>query len=335
MINSIVSCKQVLKTPEIQAHLNSSNKWWSNYIFHFSHVVNVASILNNNKLYSREQLDKFGLSNLNDNASQEVMEGTDDKYKDYVRFYFRPLTPTQYHNEGIRANQEITELNAHCPVPVFLLFDTALLDEKNTEFSYESLASHHYVELYSGKEALALAPFHHIYHNESTYGLDGSLIRKRRHAEIVVKQECDLRYLNKIVCRNDAEARTLKTLLTEEALDLYENMICIVGVDEFDTNNPDTIFRNTYLQILWVSLSSTKCVFHFNKQCNHNRELLIEFLDEDNKQICYVHDKNFTIHKSKTFSVVKLDKYLEDKKVVTVKAFLDNHLVFMNRFKRK
>ena len=37
-----------------------------------------------------------------DNASQSVISVTMDDAKDYARLYFRPLTPTQFHNEGYK-----------------------------------------------------------------------------------------------------------------------------------------------------------------------------------------------------------------------------------------
>lgn len=333
-MHQVLNCKAALKSPEIQAYLNESNRWWSYYIFHFSHVQNIASILNNGKLYSREKLEKLGLTDINDNASSDVINGTDEKYKDYVRFYFRPLTPTQYHNEGIRATAEITELNAHCPVPVFLLFDTAILDEHYTKFSYESLASHYHVNLYSGSAELLQAPFHHIYHNESTYGLDGNLIRKRRHAEIVVKHECSLHHLKKIVCRTDAEARTLRHLLNKQAFNKYEHMICIVGIDEFDTLNPNTIFRNNYLQIVSTTLRTSEFELKFNKPCIYPRELNIVFKDSQNNQICYAENKKFIVTDSKTYKIIELDKFLNDKKVVFIEITMDNRLVFKNKYTR-
>jgi hypothetical protein len=53
-----------------------------------------------------------------DNASRNVMANTDPYVRDFVRLYFRPQTPTQYRNEGIRP-KNMRELESHCPVPVF------------------------------------------------------------------------------------------------------------------------------------------------------------------------------------------------------------------------
>ncbi len=329
-MQSIRSCKDVLKSPEIQSYLNDSNRWWSNYIFHFSHVTNIASILNNNMLLSREELDKFSNTNLNDNASQEVIDGTDNEFKDYVRFYFRPLTPTQFHNEGIRAKEEITTLNAHCPVPVFLLFDTAMLDDDDFYFSYESLASHYEIPLHQGEEALLNAPFHHIYHNESTYNLDGHTIRKRRHAEVVTKKQCDLKYLKKIVCRNTAEADTLKDLLNDNALALYVDKICVIVVDDFDTKNYFTLFEPPYLQIVNVSVDKKDSTINFNKASLSKRNLKVNWFDLNGKPICnYIKEDFVSPTPAQSFNMLN---FLDNHRQVRVTVELDSCLVYSNQF---
>ncbi len=72
-------------------------------------------------LLSRRQLEKSGKL-LTDIAGPEIIESTPDEWKRFVRLYFRPRTPTQYRNEGIRPKGSL-KLGAHCPVPVIFLFD--------------------------------------------------------------------------------------------------------------------------------------------------------------------------------------------------------------------
>jgi hypothetical protein len=77
-----------------------------------------------------------------ENASRKVIDGTDPAHLRFVRLYFRPKTPTQWHNEGIRAPSERTSLNAHCPIPVFFCFDlVGLLSEDNVWFSDGNIGS--------------------------------------------------------------------------------------------------------------------------------------------------------------------------------------------------
>ena len=81
-------------------------KWWSEFLFHFSDISNVVSILNRGKLYSRNKALRLGLMH-NDNADDDVIGNTGLSAKDYVRFYFGALTPTQYHNEGLKPKSQI------------------------------------------------------------------------------------------------------------------------------------------------------------------------------------------------------------------------------------
>ena len=52
-------------------------------------------------LYSRNLALKAELMH-NDNASRQIIDCTKSDVTDCVRFYFRPLTPTQYYNEGFK-----------------------------------------------------------------------------------------------------------------------------------------------------------------------------------------------------------------------------------------
>ena len=75
--------------------------WWPKFAYHYTDVTNAVSILSSGKLYSRVKAGAKGVME-NDNASRQVIDMTETRATSYVRFYFRPLTPTQYHNEGVR-----------------------------------------------------------------------------------------------------------------------------------------------------------------------------------------------------------------------------------------
>ncbi|BCC57934.1 TPA: DUF4433 domain-containing protein [Bacillus cereus] len=327
---TVISCKKLLQSPDVVNSLPYGCKWWSKYIYHFSHVTNIASILNDGLLRCRNQVKEIKNENLNDNASSNVIDGTEEKYKDYVRFYFRPLTPTQYHNEGIRAKNEITNLDAHNPVPIFLLFDTAILDEPNVFFSYESLASRHHVSLYHGFEKLAEAPFHYIYHNESTFNLDGPQIRKHRQAEVVIKDQCNLKYLQKIVCRTKAEADTLKSLLNVTAFNKYNNKICFFNQGTFDTRDVTTMFYDDYLQVLDVQQSKSNLIVKFNKVDKHSRDVDIKWFSKEGKKICEFVKKDYA-HNSNRLNITMGD-FLISHDLVKVILKLDGRLIYFNRF---
>ena len=79
-------------------------KWWAYNAFHYTNLDNAVNILKSGFLYSRSQSSKNNLMQ-NDNASRKVIDITDPVIVNYARFYFRPLTPTQYYNEGYKHPQ--------------------------------------------------------------------------------------------------------------------------------------------------------------------------------------------------------------------------------------
>ena len=101
-----------------QSWLTESQRWWPDHLFHFTDILNAVKILNDGVMFSRLQLEK-NKELITDIASKKVIESTDLKWKNYVRLYFRPRTPTQYTNEGFRPKDQ-RKLESHCPVPIFL-----------------------------------------------------------------------------------------------------------------------------------------------------------------------------------------------------------------------
>jgi hypothetical protein len=97
---------------------------WPRFFFHITDASNVVSILRDSELLCREVVQATGRMQ-NDNASAAVLEGTHPDNFKAVRLYFRPRTPTFWHNEGICPDGRCTKYGAHCPMPVALLFDSA------------------------------------------------------------------------------------------------------------------------------------------------------------------------------------------------------------------
>ncbi|WP_426273662.1 DarT ssDNA thymidine ADP-ribosyltransferase family protein [Exiguobacterium sp. R-17] len=292
--------KEILRSQLVRNHIATRRHWWSEYIYHFSHVTNIASILNEGKIKSRAEIMRKLPIGYNDNASSEVIDGTSFDVHEYVRFYFRPLTPTQYRNEGVKSNFEVDQFNAHCPVPVFLLFDTDILEDERTMFSYESLASRHHVERYNNIYDFIRAPFRDIYHTGPISREDNSsIIKKRRHAEVLIKDSYDLSLLRLIICRTEAEQETLFNLIDENAKRLYRDKIVLLKNDycrdmfyydklminkvtKIDDqiiiyfNKCDTLLRN--ISIKWTNLQGIILTYWTSLDTN-----LSEFMQEGNK----------------------------------------------------
>ncbi len=201
--------------------------WWHKFLFHYSDISNIISILNSGKLYSRNKALELGLMQ-NDNADDDVIGNTGLSAKEYVRFYFGALTPTQYHNEGFKSKHTIQH-NAHCPVPVFLLFDfVKLLAREDSRFSSGNIAASG-VDIYNNIESLNQLEFENIYHRGSTYHESNpSHITYCRHAEVLIPDELNIYDCIEYVCvRSEAEKQTLLYHLDEDIKQKLEQKIRI------------------------------------------------------------------------------------------------------------
>ena len=111
---------------EIQQHIQAWSKrlgnlgWWQKYVYHFTDVQNAARILTDGIIYCRAEAVRRGRMVV-DNASPEIIAQTRTEFTRFVRLYFRPRTPTQFRNEGIRP-RTARVLGSHCPVPILFLF---------------------------------------------------------------------------------------------------------------------------------------------------------------------------------------------------------------------
>ena len=113
--------------------LEGSRRWWTQWLFRSDHVENTAAILNSGKLLSREAAESPHLI-VKDSGNPALIRQLTPEQRRYVRLYFRPRTPTQYANEGIRPKDKI-EYEAHMPVPVYLLFSIAMLMDEGVQFT--------------------------------------------------------------------------------------------------------------------------------------------------------------------------------------------------------
>jgi hypothetical protein len=96
--------------------LNYERSIWKGYIYHFTHVENAASIIQSEQLRARNYCQTF-----RDSAGTTLIHNTGNDVKDFARFYYRPKTPTQWHNEGLGKRRG--DIYALCPVPIFFRFD--------------------------------------------------------------------------------------------------------------------------------------------------------------------------------------------------------------------
>jgi hypothetical protein len=198
--------------------LDARRAWWPQFVYRFDDVRSVASILQRGAVLSREQCDREGIEH-HDAANQAIIEATPYAHR-YVRLFFRPLTPTQFHMEGIKAAADLSATKEHCPVPVFLLFDSGgLLGEQGVQFSDGGIARRSRYRVGRSAEFLQTIPFESVYHDGPLPDdpSERSDIIFRRHAEVLIENEVDLRFLKHIRCRTGPERDTLLYLLGDAA----------------------------------------------------------------------------------------------------------------------
>ena len=244
----------------------SERRWWPKFLFHFTDIRNVAQILRDNILYSRAQVEKQRKLAVS-SGSPKVLAGTDEKVKNLVRLYFRPKTPTQYHAEGVHSQQSLNKSDfpfAHCPVPVFLLFDAAaILSREDCLFSDRGLGGRGY-HIGSTARELSELPWKQIYHNKSLDRNNPGIARdivSRRNAEVVIPDHLTLGSLKFIYCRSEAEKETLLHLLSPELRIRYRSRILA-------STRSDLFFRKrTFIESVMLSSNHIRLRFSPDTNC--------------------------------------------------------------------
>ena len=179
--------------------------WWPRFVYHYTDVNNAINVLNTGVLYSRAEAQARGLM-VNENAHPEIIAGTDPDHLDFVRLYFRPRTPTQYVNEGIKPPRQRD--NGHCPVPVFFVFDLAeVVGRDDARFSSGTLASHRHGHSDKRDYFVNTIPWRDVY-GDGVPRTDA--IKKARAAEVVIPGGLPIGpELKGIFCRSPGERVTL------------------------------------------------------------------------------------------------------------------------------
>ena len=166
--------------------IGPARQWWPKYVFRFDDIQNAVRILQSGKVSCRAKRGEAL-----ETASQEVLGHTEETWKNHVRLYFRPRTPTQYQVEGFRPKGQFGSLQAHMPVPVFFLFDAKdILTRASTKFSNGNLAAH--PEVGENADFFETIPFEKVYHDSWMSDGEKPNIKFHRHAEVVVPDELDL-----------------------------------------------------------------------------------------------------------------------------------------------
>lgn len=232
-------------------------RWWLRYAFHFTDVNNAAGIIASGQLLSRRLALSESAMKV-ENADVSVIARSPELTETSARFYFRPKTPTQYHNEGHRPTANRHSHNAHCPVPVFFLFPLGpVLTRPGCVFT-NTAAYWSEVEVGSSIDELRSLHWEHIYSDGPMPASQRNAITGYRRAEILVPDSMPLDSVFRIVCRSAAERDTLLTLLDKDVRKEWRQRIELAGAIGRD------LFQGNWLYMLTATWSSDGLVFKFN-----------------------------------------------------------------------
>ena len=302
----------------------TERRWWPNFVFHYTDIRNAVSILQDGRLYSRLQAEHKGKLVIS-SGSPDILSGTSLDIRDCVRFYFRPKTPTQFHAEGVHSAQSLVESrfpNAHCPTPVFFLFDApGILSRPDVRFSDRGLGGGSY-RLGATLDELEALPWKKIYHQGWIDRSDPESARNIvscRNAEVIVPQELGLQTLRFIYCRSEAEKDTLLHLLPPELRQQFQSKI-------FASNRSELFFRRrTFIESATLLANRVHLRFSPDTECPGPFHLRIEITTS---QIFPQEVESFILGPSYEYVIAFPRPLLH----YTIQVTLDSHLVYANTF---
>lgn len=206
------------------AALPEYRRWWPFFAYHFTNVANAVNIVTSGAILSRDEATRRQLM-VTDNASAAVIQSTNPDHFKYARLYFRPRTPTQYHNEGIRPRAQRTGLNAHCAMPVFFFLDfVSVMSADETLFSDGNIASSR-ATIRNDEQFFTTIPFVDVY-SDGGMGTRAGDLTFRRHAEILAPNALPLApHLKFVCCRSVAERQTFLHLLGPQLRPSWEAQV--------------------------------------------------------------------------------------------------------------
>jgi len=305
------------------AKLDLSREWWPRFLFHFTNIRNAVSILSSGELLSRSLL--LNDERFDDSASPDIIQQTSDVWKDYVRLYFRPRTPTLFNNEGFRPKAKLS-LNAHCPMPIYFFFDLEdVICREDSLFSWGSLARKD-PKVFSTFEDFKNAPFDLIYHDSGFGESDRDTIINHRQAEVIVPKRLSLESLKYIRCRSQAELETLRYYLPGQTLQRWREKMAAKP-----RYGP---FFNRWVYIEQATLTKDSVVFTFHlPNDQEDRGPFVAHLEITEKWTGEKYiwdDPSYEIANRVEFNLSNL-KYPDD---YEVRLTLDGYPAFTGRYQR-
>lgn len=305
----------------------STRRSWPHYLYHYTDIKNVVSVLKEGILHSRGHLERNNIV-FSDTGSHEVLRWTDNEVIVCVRLTFRPLTPTQYHHEGIKTqvllNSGDSFARTHSPVPVFLIFDAVqVLSRQETLFAEVGLARVGASRLSTSEELINL-PWKDIYGIGPLKQNDPEKATKnsRRNAEVIIPKHLDLDSLRSIHCRSVAEQETLLHLLSDKARRKYAGIIT--------STRRESLFHRKRSFVTQVILGEEGAIINFwpDTHCPGPYNIKINIHNLSTKQ------RLTTVAEREAIGVMKVP-FIQSIAEYRFELYLDDFLAYANSYESK
>lgn len=300
----------------------SERRVWPQFLFHYTDITNAVYVLRTGYLYSRQHLEEHDMLPVSAGSSA-VLAGTRAQYRDCVRLYFRPRTPTQFYAEGIHSRRSLEMSvfpDAHCPVPVFFLFDAAsILARADCQFSDGGL-NNSQARVLSTAVDLRNLPWKRIYHTGPHSRTQETDIPFRRNAEAIVPRKLDLAALRYIYCRSDAERETYLNLIDSDLRDRYGRQIVA-------STRSDLFYRRRSF-VVTARLTSDRVWFQFSPETQSPGpfQLVVDIIAEpDNYRYA---DEDYCLD-GPAILALSLPRTCRE---YTIRVCLDEHLAYQNSY---
>jgi hypothetical protein len=209
---------------------------WPRYLFRHERFENIVQILRSGELLSRNDAANRGFVDV---APADIIDVRLIAH-DFVRLYFRPKNPTQYHIEGIRKANELYH-GKHAPILFVMVFRApALLCRTNTQFSDGNMQSTA-TDMGRDDAFFGTIRFDLVYHEGAFQHLDTV---RARCAEVLIESPLQIdEALVAVLCRSAAERQTLLHACGR-LTDALKNKIVVyreVGIFERRFANVETV----------------------------------------------------------------------------------------------
>ena len=269
-----------------QSLSNSRYPWtskWPSRIFRHDPIENIVQILESGSLLSRDDSNEIRTRDI---AARDVINSTDEPHQ-FVRLYFRPRTPTQYHVEGIRKTTECYQTDTSCLIGLMIFQSRNLLSRSDVKFSDMNMQSSAVSVGFSEEFFNTNIDFSSVYH----HGWQGSSesIRKARCAEVLLESPLSIHdCLQHIYCRTNAERDTLLHLLSRETSERWRDKILV--------SDDMKLFERKYCFVDDVYITRTGVIANLSpRDDNNNISIDISILNIETGQNVYSY-RNVDFH---------------------------------------